>query len=86
VYGTFERRDVVLHVFALSPKLVLCPRDRGVAASLDERAHGSFHLLRFCLAGDRPGHGEQCRVPASDPLLVRYSYLELDARILVKVV
>jgi hypothetical protein len=58
VYGTFERRDIMLQVFALSRKLALCSRDCGVAAPLDERAHGSFHLLRFCFTGDRPWHGE----------------------------
>ncbi|SRR6266851_1519209 len=86
VHGAFERRDVVLEVVALARESALCARDRRVAGAFDERAHGALHVLRFGLTGDRARHGEQRRVPARDAFLIRDTYLELDARVLVKVV
>jgi hypothetical protein len=57
MHRAFERCNVVLKVIALARKQTLCPRDRRISA-LDERSHGTLHILRFRNAGDRPWHSE----------------------------
>jgi hypothetical protein len=53
---------------------------------MGELVHGALQILHFGLTGDRARHGEQRRVPARNAFLIRETYLELDARVLAKVV
>ena len=85
MYRAFERRNVMLEIIALARKLAKCPGDRPVG-TLNKCAHGALYILRFLRTGDRPWHGEQRCVPSRNALFVRDADLELDARVLVKVV
>jgi hypothetical protein len=85
MHRTFERRNVMLEVIALARKQTLCPRDCRISA-FDECSHCTLHILRFCSAGDRPWHSEQCCISPRDPFFVRNADLELHARVLVEVV
>ena len=85
MYRAFERRNVMLEIVALARKLAQRPGDRPVG-TLDKCAHGTLYILRFFRTGDRSWHRKQRCVPSRNALFVRDADLELDARVLVKVV